>query len=490
MNAKYLFLLIPIAGFYLIPFNSCSSDPLKENIKELYVDQKFDCTDLKKIESYLQMQKNVRKYDRFFNAGKLDKEKLLPYIAKTLKIAQPALQNCDPFVVSDPIAEKVNVFIENSGSMDGYVNGITDYESVLSDIIVEANHYYGKQNLSVSFITDKPYPAKISNINSFFKSLDPKKAPFNVGAKSVSELNELFRLVLDSTAKNDISIFVSDCIYSLDKSSSTINALVFQQNLTKAVFLDKSKEFPVSAYLIQLFSSFTGTYYDHNNNKVKLKNESRPYYIWILGEESLLKQFLSKIKPKQYRGFGNSYFMTANHVDHVAFELLASTNKLGRSRSHRQDKMTLEQVELVNNVFQFSFVANLSDYPDPDTFLDKGAYEITPGFELVSVRPIPEKNQPALVKGNDWTKISDKGYSHIFTVKTVMKNFPNDFHLAFVNKLPAWVSQYSTDDDSNMQNNKDKTFGLKYLVAGVQSAYETLHETKDNTFSINLKLNR
>lgn len=488
-NIKYLLPLLLLAGISFLVVCQ-SNDPLEQNIKDLYQDKEFNCTDFDQLVNYLEAQKSSRRFSKYFADGRLDKRMVISLVEKTLNTSLPDLLNCNSEVDVKPSTEKVNVFIENSGSMDGYVEGITDYEAVLSDIIIEANHYYGKERISVNFITDKPYPTKINNISSFFKSLDPKRAPFNIGNKSVSELNELFKIVLDSTAKNDISIFVSDCIYSLDKSSSTVNGLMFQQSLTKAVFLDKSKEFPVSAYLLQLYSSFTGNYYNHSNSKVKLNGASRPYYIWILGEDSMLKEFLSKLKPKQYKGFTNSYFMTANAGDSVMFEVLASTNKLGKSRFHRRDKATLENVELSNNIFQFSFAADLSDYPDEISLLDKKLYKITPSFELVSIEPIPENNQPTLVKASDWTKIGNKGYSHVFTVKTEINNFPSDFHLAFVSKIPSWVSRHSTDDDTDILKNLDKTFGLKYLVAGVQSAFETLNGTKENTFSINLKLNR
>src|SRR5690606_26518809 len=99
----------------------------------------------------------------------------------------------------------VNIFLENSGSMDGYVRGITDYEAALADLVVEIQHHYGEDNLSIYFVNTDVYPVKMdSNISDFFSSLEPKKGPYVIGDQSVSELNEIFRMIVGRTGKNDI----------------------------------------------------------------------------------------------------------------------------------------------------------------------------------------------------------------------------------------------------------------------------------------------
>ncbi|MBE8712685.1 hypothetical protein [Sphingobacterium hungaricum] len=491
MNIKYgaiLIIIITVSCFYL----TCDSskNPLNEKIKKLTRDKIFDCDDFDQITSYVDSNKTDRKLKRFFRNDTLDLSTLISVIKEDLNEVSVNIEKCVERGVLSAQIESINVFLENSGSMDGYVRGITDYESALSDILVEANHHFGKDRVFVNFINEKIYPAQLNNINDFFKSLEPQKAPFNVGNRSVSELNELFRLILSSTGTNDISIFVSDCIYSLDKSNSTLNALMFQQNLTKSVFLEKSTEFPFSTYILQLYSPFNGIYYDHLNGRNPLKNTNRPYYIWILGQESLLKQFLAKKDPTEYNGFANSYYLNIAKEANMPFEVLSSTSKIGKNRLNKSDNTILEKVVMKNGVFQFAIAVDLSDYPDKTSILNKMAYKISPGFEIVEIKLVPENNQPQIVNPNEWNKISTSGYSHLLIVKNTEKNFSSKFNLSFVNNLPDWVNQSHTDDDTDILNTLDKTFGLKYLITGVKSAYETLNKGHDNTFSINLTLNK
>ncbi len=458
---------------------------MQTKIQELAKDG-FNCSDYKALQDYILTNKQERAFKQFMEQGEhVNLKKLNAFIATSSSVSDFNPDDCT-VTVSKKI--DVNVFLENSGSMDGYVRGITEYEAALADIVVEARHHYGEDNLSINFVNTDVFPVKLdSNISHFFSSLEPKKGPYVVGNQSVSELNELFSKILERTSKNEISIFISDCIYSLDKSRSTLQGLVFQQSLTKAVFLEKSKEFPLSAFVLQMESSFNGKYYDKDNKVVMLSNEKRPYYIWILGEDTAVRDFLDKKDLTKYKGFKNSYFFTGQPNNNLQHEVLARTATKGRFAVNRKDKSIIDHIKLKEPEFQFTLAVDFSNYPDHKTLLNKASYKITPGFEIVNVQKIPENNQPLLVDANDWNTISNKGYSHIVTVRTVEPNFPSDFSLAFINSLPTWIESSNIDDDSNIVEALDKTFGLKYLFAGVQGAYETIGIT---AATIKLTLNK
>ncbi len=472
-------LIFPVFAVILIPgiiitTNSCV-DPVSipSKIDQLEEDGVFSCTDLDEVHQLILKNQNDRNFKSFVLNAAVDTLKLNKLIKSKIGEAEFEKLNCDSIANVSPKAKHVHIYLENSGSMDGYVNGITDYEAALADLVVETQHYYGKENLSVNFINSEIIPAHITDINSFFKSLNPGEKPYNVGNKSVSELNELFKNVLAKTDKEDISIFISDCIYSLDKSRSTLEGLIFQQSLTKAVFLEKSNEFPLSAYVLQMNSSFTGKYYDKDNRVTVLSMEQRPYYIWILGEESILKDFLLKRNPNKYRGFKNSFYFTSNLNSKLRFELLKSTGLEGRVSFNRDNNTIIDGIKFKDGKFQFAIAVDFKNYPDQTTVLNKNSYKITPGFEIVTIDPIPENNQPAIIQHNDWNKISKSAFTHLITIKTNDSKFPSDFNLSFINSLPNWVESASTDDDSDIKNNMDKTFGFKFLIKGIQSAYES-----------------
>lgn len=485
-NLKFQAFALMLTSVIMIGMSSCGN-PIVSKIKELNIDGKFSCEDLQNVEQYILENQSDRSFKSFVQNLSIDTLKLNRLLKKELGEDKFNLLICDPESSQNQKAKHVHLYLENSGSMDGYVNGITDYEAALADLVVEAQHYYGKENLSINFINSEIIPAQIADISSFFKSLNPGEKPYNVGNKSVSELNELFKNVLAKTSEDDLSIFISDCIYSLDMSRSTTQGLIFQQSLTKAVFLEKSNEYPISAYVIQMNSSFSGKYFDMNNKVTVLDKIQRPYYIWILGNETVLKDYLIKHNLSKYQGFKNSYYFTNNLNPNLRFELLKSTGLIGRASFNRENNKIIDAIKSKDGKFQFAVATDLSEYPDKKTVLNKDSYKITPGFELVAIEPIPENNQPTLVQHNDWNKIANAGYTHVITINTNDSNFASDFSLSYINGLPKWVESTSTDDDSDIKNNLDKTFGLKYLIKGIQSAYES---KGINSSKIELKLNK
>ncbi len=467
------FFAFALMGVIMIcTISSCADNPIVSKIKALSKDEAFSCEDLLEVQEFILENKEDRSFKGYVKNNTVDSLSLNKLLRKEIGLIEFQKLSCDFDVTKKTKANRVYLYLENSGSMDGYVNGITDYEAALADLVVESQFYYGKDNLFVNFINSEIIPAQITDIDSFFRSLNPGDTPYNVGNKSISELNELFKNVLSKTEKEDISIFISDCIYSLDKSRSTLQGLVFQQSLTKAVFLEKSREFPLSAFVMQMTSSFTGKYFDKDNKVTLLNNEQRPYYIWILGEENIVKDFLSKHNPSKYRGYKNSYCFTNDLDSKIKFELLKSTGLEGRVSFNRRNNTVIDEILPKNGVFQFAFAVDFSGYPDQKSVLDKSSYKITPGFELIKIEPIPPNNQPTVIHHNDWNKIAKSNFTHVVTVRTTDPNFSSEFSLSFINSLPKWIESSSLDDDADIKNNLEKTFGLKFLIQGIHSAYE------------------
>lgn len=481
INKKFIinFFSILALGTSLL-FFYCSGNSLKNKMKK-YDKQSFSCADYLGFKKFVDDNKNSREFLQFFNDGTLDETK----VQKFLKNQDIILPTCNKNNIA---INKISVYLENSGSIDGYVRGITDYESAIADLVVEAQYRYGKDKLHINFINKDIYPVEINNITAFFESLDPANSPYNTGNRTVSELNEIFEIILENTSKDAISVFISDCIYSLDKSRSTLQGLNFQQSLTKSVFLNKSRDFPISAYVLQLFSSFNGKYFDRENKFTLIENQRRPYYIWILGNDDLIRDFLNKSNPSKYRGFKNSYYFTQNSISNIKYEILGSTYNKGRFSFDRKDQRNIKNINLIDGEFQFSIAVDFKDYPDQNTLLNKSSYTLTPGFQITDIKSIPNNNQPLLINKNDWNKISSKGYSHILIVNTKDVNFPSNFNIEFTNSFPSWVSQSSTDDDTDIIKTMDKTFGLKYLFEGIQGAFQVIEDLDNN--KIHLTLNR
>ena len=139
---------------------------------------------------------------------------------------------------------QVNFYMENSASMDGYVNGNTYFKDVLGKMIVSSHH--SCKGTDLYFINNQVYKADKSAID-FIQMLNPSK--IKIGNVGSTDVNLIFRNILKETKKNVISILFSDCIYSVtDVNSQLDNA----KNATTDAFLTAlSKDNSLATIVLQ-----------------------------------------------------------------------------------------------------------------------------------------------------------------------------------------------------------------------------------------------
>jgi hypothetical protein len=387
---------------------------------------------------------------------------------------------------------QIKVFIENSGSMDGYIRNTSEFEAALSDLLVQVQYHYGKKNLNVNFINTKIYPSQITEVKDFVEALEPEKTPYKVGDRTVSRLNEILKMILDSTAKENISILVSDCIYSLDKKNNTEGALEFEKSLTKGAFLEKSKQFGFATIILKMESKFTGKYWNKDNGFEQLNGASRPYYIWIIGSNDNINEFSKKVNTKSLKGFENSYFLSNfTKEKQPFFTVLKETNKVGSfKQTDRGEKQTdrgekevksINDIEYDNGTLQFSIAIDLGNIPVDSAYLtNPQSYVVPDGFVVKSISKI-DRNK---LTQRDMVIVEKTSATHYITISTTNKFTVQDLKLELSNKIPAWVEESNSIDDRNVKNELDKTFGLSYLVQGVSEAYATQNPEQTSYFKI------
>lgn len=385
----------------------------------------------------------------------------------------------------------IQVFIENSASMDGYVKNATEFEAALSDLLVQIQYHYDNEYFDVNFINTKVYPSKVKEVNQFMEALEPSKAPYKVGNRSVSKLNEVFQMILDSTSKKNISILVSDCIYSLSGGKDTQGALEFQKSLTKGVFLEKSKEFDFSTLILRMNSKFDGTYYDKDNKPVQLIKETRPYYIWIFGSNEQIKFFLKTIQLKTLKGYDNSYLLSSiAQKKEPFFSVLKETNRIGGFKQIDRMSKTINainEIEYENGILQFSIAVDMQDLPVNEKYvLQLENYQLTTGYSIKSIEKI---HSNTIVK-RDFLTIGKTTATHLFTIQTT-NNYPiQNLTLKLSNDIPEWVKASHSSNDDDIKSQLDKTFGLNYLIKGVAEAYQTQNPENTTHLEINLTIKK
>lgn len=486
----------------IILFNSCSVEPTDELNKLIKIalrnDNRIDKTEWDEFVAY--SQENKQEFFELFNdEGEINTEELSDLIYKIANKRRnkekPEIYKQENSIEEDT---QVNVFIENSGSMDGYVKGTTEFEAALSDLLVQIQYKYNKEknnneNLKINFINTKIYPSKVDEVNSFVEALEPRKAPYEVGNRSVSKLNEILEIILDSTKKDEISILTSDCIYSLDKGKDTEGALEFQKSLTKGAFLEKSKEFDFSTIILKMNSKFDGRYWDKNNQETYLSKEYRPYYIWVIGRNPLIEKFQENIDLSKLKGFENSYFLSnVNSKSFPYHTILSETNRKGGFRkSNRKAKShelrDIESIEYDNGIFQFSIAIDLDHVQADNSYLiDKENYKVTEGYVVESIKSIDIEG----VEKRDYNTISKTTATHIVTISLSSDFRVQDLELELSNKVPSWVVNSNSMDDSDVINELNKTFGLHYLVEGVYEAYIKQNSDNRSYFKINIPIKK
>jgi hypothetical protein len=488
---KIIFL---VTLFFCLLLTSCESDysTFEDNAEEYSnSDSKITSVEINNLIAEIKRFETDRKFKKFFTKASFDKTKLITFLEKKGYKVE------DQSPPGPPKNYFVNIYIENSGSMNGYVNGNTQFKGAIRDLLVMLKYYYGEKNINIHFINSDIYPTQIhGDIVTFSKTLNTKS--FKIGNTFSSNLNNIFNQILNKTTSNTISILLSDCIYSI-QGSKTEDLLSDQKSLTKDAFLTKfkSKE-RLATSIVKLTSEFNGTYYDKDNKKTQLSGQLRPYYITVMATDKAMTSFNENIKlvKGKVEGFENKYNLTLNNYSQGIYFSVINTNE--DSGRYKPDKKYLEigSIKGIEDVsvkdrnssnFIFSIAIDLSLLPIERSYgLNKNNYKITGNnYKIRAIYPYDE-NKLSPSSQLMIAKASVKP-TYIIVFESTAANFTN---LTFTLKkqIPQWVYETNTNDDINASQNGNKTFGIKYLIEGINEAYET--ESKNNDYlelTINIK---
>jgi len=394
------------------------------------------------------------------------------------------------------ITPTINVYIENSGSMTGYVNGSTRFKDALRDLLVMLKYQYKEENIKIYFINAQIYPANINGgLENFASDLNPSS--LSVGVTGSSNLNDIFSQILGKTSETNISILLTDCIYSIN-GEDTDKLLNQEKTLTKDAFLSKARGgLLFSTTIVKLNSSFNGNYWNSTNNHINISNRLRPYYICIIGENELIDDFNSKIifDKENIKGYENKSILTSKDysTDHY-FSVLTSTYANGRFKPIKglSNSTYVGGIENVktnsrsSEPFSYAIALELKNLPVEGTYLtDTSNYQITEGnFKIERVEKIEKKN----IEAPDWVRIEKSGATHVIVLKA--KNSAlSDVTIVVKKQLPRWISE-TEPKSGDLEYKEGKTFGFEYLVNGINEAYKTVSPESKNYLSITVPIRK
>ncbi len=379
----------------------------------------------------------------------------------------------------------VNVILETSASMQGYLNG-SQFKSDVTNFIAELDKM-SKDTTGLVIDSVKYFASVIKNNIPRFEPISCTAYDFNtkiltgkIATGSTSPIDDIVNKLVDEHSQNKISILISDFVVNI-KSPSIIPAI---QSRFNTIFNNAPKK-NLAVSLYRLTSDFSGIYYPSFGKSFKAPNKvTRPYFIWVLGDKNNLISFRRQIerspvfKPLQEAqlGFGSSK---------IPFDILYYSNSPEGRFRFKNGEFT--NVSLKNNNLKITLGVDLNSIPKyarEISYLqqNKDASSASCNINYCNI-------YPHSVLGSRFHP-KDKAHSHYIEVSVSQFRLDkNIVHLGLKNK-PIDLDSLSTNDDSNLnQGNNLKTFLLKEIITGMQNAYGELN-SDSNYFNFDLIINK
>lgn len=375
-----------------------------------------------------------------------------------------------------------HIYLENSGSMNGYLNvsGDSNFKSNVYGFITMISGFPEKQRLDLYDINSRIIPAALNagatEVNNYITTLNETtfkiRSKANNASQGASDLCNVIQKVLDTTGINDVRALITDGIFSPGKSRDAIDYLGQQKNGIHGFINEKLRAQNFATLVLQFYSDFKGRYYYQDDSYKNNLYQKRPYYIICFGPETELHHILEQVQKNGiFEGFANFLFLTptssynvapriCNYTEYYEYDLekpmtVTNTGKGGKDNRFRI-KLGLDYTVLPLSI------ADLQDHKN---------YAVSQGYSIESIRPATQN-----------------GYTHelILLASAPRKG---TVKLSLKRQLPRWVITSNTDADKGLTaaDLSRKTFGIRYLLEGIYDAYTTLQSTEYFSISISVK---
>jgi hypothetical protein len=372
----------------------------------------------------------------------------------------------------------VKIYLENSGSMFGYLGAGGDFKNVVTRVA-------GDCDLEASAVSYSLINGKETKLGSDLKGFTDilSVSGLQKGDPSTSDLNGIFDKALKNANRGNVSILISDGIYSVNGSpQQLLGDLQSQSVLTRNKFVRRLREENLITQLIKFKSEFSGYYYPAAGGQIMI-NQKRPYYIWLIGDKNDIKNL-----------FADNYFEELPGFEDVVKYIKLEGKKpvCGLLRHNAKGSYTykrgleLKDVEPRNLETAFSIGFDFKDIPLPSSYFDQlEVYQNELGYEVTSVKRFEDLSPSEIASAQTCIK------SHCTHVVTFEKQRApwGTMILQVKNLKPVWIDQTHDNDDSDIAGDENKTFGFKYLVKGLNDAYTNVNQT-ENLAEYIIKINQ
>ena len=393
----------------------------------------------------------------------------------------------------------VNVYIENSASMDGYVEGVTEFEQAIYNYLSDIKISDFTDELNMFYINSQIIPHG-SDIVDFIENLEPSTFRQRGGNRGTTDISNVFKAILAETKENDMAILITDGIFSPGRGIDAQQYLVNQQIGIKNTMAEYLKVLPNSAIVVyQLSSQFKGIYFNREDRPTRI-DAQRPYYIWVVGNVANIAMLKSLVPETKFKGSGiqHSFSLLPSIEKGINYAILSSP-KIGsfdrqtssgggcsRKKDDANPKTSIYNIKketkgVHNGIFMFTIGIDLYQF----SILLGDEYLMNTESYAILINKLP--NSDYLIEMEHNTN-PNTDYTHNMKLTTDKISF-GDLDIMLQNNFPDWVLEINDDEgfDIYQNNAMNKTFGIKYLVEGIYEAYQMRGNTFYSTMKFNLK---
>ncbi len=411
---------------------------------------------------------NPGKYaDLLTPEGRVDHKKMSEFIKEIgSHLRPPMLWDTRAYGGVDDLS--LTVYFERSGSMVPYDQrgGGGQLKKAVNDLI---NHFPAGSKVEINIVNDGIYPYQHS-VDEFLQDRDIYQSTSGIGDASYTDFQLIFNKILEAQRPGNVSVLVSDLIYSpKDTHGVSLDKIFNEENsLATRVFARYKGK---SVVVQQFMGDYSGKYYPYNGEAFNYSGK-RPFYLVIIADGDVMDLLA---QDKRYSGVldatavRNSYRFNQGTSEVDCRVLPEWKDNAGRFRVKHGDGIVLAKCDGDRQTGKlcFSLAANLGGLLKDDALLTNPAnYDVKSidGYTL-TVQPIDR----SMVTANNKEYL--EGMTHILTLVGDLKSPRDEVHITLRNELPAWIHESSSTDDASTGGSfATTTLGLEQLLGGMFDA--------------------
>lgn len=361
-----------------------------------------------------------------------------------------------------PPVQVCKVFIENSGSMDGYVAPANSQLKTDLNALVSA---INKDSLALHYINSNVIPLKDSIVSTFTEGLNAQSFRRAGGNRGNTSLQEILERVQADTKPGEVSILVSDMILDLQSGQSPESVSVNIETALR-IQLEARPEWSVAVW--RMMSDYEGNYYHTKGVRpVPLSGVKRPYFIFFMGDRKDLRSVLSEGQiPANSPLFTNRTHdlvlePSLSAVDyHLAPKAVLGTLHLDASDSKSRTISEAERGDAPSGQrgFAYEYVYQRPELlQSRESLLQAGNYSLSPGHYSVERVYTPDEGKTFKVR---------------VSASSVQRG---EFSLHYRQPMPSWFSSIHSEQNENIhaEGAIAQTYGIRYILEGIRRPYET-----------------